>query len=169
MIYYGKNPKERKELKPEEKEKLPALQTTGVDFSSFWKMQDDLDVRYIYSNNIHEILNVYGVEAARETIVREVRHVFSSYGVSVNMRHLSLIADYMTFAGSYRPMSRIGGISESTSPFCKISFETASKFIVEAACHGQTDYLESPSSRICLGLPVKMGTGCFDLMQKIEI
>ena len=50
-----------------------------------------------------------------------------------------------------------------------MSFETASKFIVEAACHGQTDELESPSARIILGLPVKVGTGCFDVMQKVEV
>ena len=66
-------------------------------------------------------------------------------------------------------MSRHGGIAGSISPFLKMSFETASKFIVEAASHEMTDNLESPSARICLGLPVKMGTGCFDLMQKLEI
>ncbi|KAJ6741854.1 DNA-DIRECTED RNA polymerase [Salix viminalis] len=106
-------------------------------------MQDHLDVRYMYSNSIHAMLNAYGVEAARETIIREIKHVFNSYGISVNTRHLSLIADYMT--------------------------HTASKFIVEAALHGEVDNLEAPSARVCLGLPVKMGTGSFDLMQKLEI
>ncbi|GMY21727.1 DNA-directed RNA polymerase I subunit 1 [Fagus crenata] len=152
-----------------EKEKIPALQATGVDFGTFWQFQDVLDVRYVYSNSIHAMLTTYGVEAARATIIREIQHVFGSYGISVNMRHLTLIADYMTHSGGYRPMNRQGGIAESVSPFCKMSFETASKFIVEAACHGQTDELESPSARIILGLPVKVGTGCFDVMQKVEV
>ncbi|XP_041024311.1 DNA-directed RNA polymerase I subunit 1 [Juglans microcarpa x Juglans regia] len=169
VIYYGKNPKDRKDISSAEKEKVPALQTTGVDFSTLWQFQDVLDVRYVYSNNIHAMLTTYGVEAARETIIREIQHVFGSYGISVNMRHLTLIAEYMTHSGGYRPMNRLGGIAESTSPFSKMSFETASKFIVEAAYHGERDELETPSARICLGLPVKMGTGCFDLMQKIEI
>ncbi|KAG4211579.1 hypothetical protein ERO13_A02G107000v2 [Gossypium hirsutum] len=69
----------------------------------------------------------------------------------------------------YRPMSRLGSIAECISPFSKMSFETASKFIVDAAKHGLVDNLETPSSRICLGLPVKMGTGSFGLMQKVEI
>lgn len=146
---------------------MPAVQTTGVDFKTFWEMQGELDVRYIYSNSIHDMLNTYGVEAARETIIREITNVFKSYGISVNIRHLTLIADYMTHTGSYRPMSRIGSIAESISPFSKMSFETASKFIVDAAYHGEVDRLETPSSRICLGLPVKMGTGSFDLMQKL--
>lgn len=136
---------------------------------ALWEMQDDLEVKRIYSNNIHAMLITYGVEAARETIIREIKHGFSSYGVEIDYRHLSLIAEFMTHSGGYRAMSRFGGIAESISPFLKMSFETATKFIVEAASHGLTDDLETPSSRICLGLPVKMGTGCFDLMHKLEI
>ncbi|KAE9596846.1 putative DNA-directed RNA polymerase [Lupinus albus] len=150
-------------------EKIPALQTSGIHFQTFWELQDDLDVNYVYSNNVFEMLNAYGVEAARETIIREVQNVFKSYGISVNIRHLTLIADFMTHSGGYRPMSRMGSIADSTSPFIKMCFETASKFIVEAAYHGQVDTLETPSARVCLGLPVKMGTGCHDLIQKVEI
>lgn len=146
-----------------------ALKAAGVDFGTFWEMQDDLDVNRIYTNNIRSMLNTYGVEAARAAIIREVKTVFGIYGVEIDFRHLSLIADYMTHTGGYQPMSRHGSISESLSPFLKMSFETASKFIVEAASHGLTDNLETPSSRICLGLPVKMGTGCFDIMQKLDI
>ncbi|KAF8395746.1 hypothetical protein HHK36_019697 [Tetracentron sinense] len=144
----------------------PVLQTAGVDFRAFWNMQDELDINNIRSNDIHAMLKTYGVEAARGTIINEVKRVFGLYGISVNIRHLTLIADFMTHSGGYRPMSRYG-IADSTSPFSKMSFETASRFIVEAAYHGEIDNLESPSARICLGLPVKMGTGCFDLMQKL--
>ncbi|XP_010251904.1 PREDICTED: DNA-directed RNA polymerase I subunit 1 [Nelumbo nucifera] len=147
---------------------IPELQTSGVDFPTFWNMQDDLDIRRLKSNDIHAVLNTYGVEAARATIIEQVNQVFKSYGIAVNIRHLSLIADFMTQTGGYRPMSRFG-IAETISPFSKMSYETASRFVIEAAYHGEMDNLESPSARICLGLPVKMGTGCFDLMQKINI
>ncbi|KFK35011.1 hypothetical protein AALP_AA5G222600 [Arabis alpina] len=169
VIYYGDNPKERKEISNEEKKASPALHASGVDFLALWKFQDKLDVRYLYSNSIHDMLNTFGVEAARETIIREINHVFKSYGISVSIRHLNLIADYMTFSGGYRPMSRMGGIAESTSPFCRMTFETATKFIVQAATHGEVDRLETPSARICLGLPALSGTGCFDLMQRVEL
>ncbi|KAK1576819.1 hypothetical protein Q3G72_016726 [Acer saccharum] len=169
VIYYGKDPKKRVKIEPEEKEKVLALHTVGVDFKAFWQLQDFLDPRYVYSNNIHAMLDTFGVEAARETIIREISHVFNSYGISVNIRHLTLIADFMTHSGGYRPMSRLGGIAESISPFSKMTFETASKFIVEAAYFGEVDNLETPSARICLGLPVKMGTGSFELMQKVEV
>lgn len=161
----------KKQIKVSEDDLLPywALKAAGVDFTAFWEMQDDLDVTRIYSNNVHAMLETYGVEAARATIIREVKNVFGIYGVEIDYRHLSLIADYMTHSGGYRPMSRHGSIAESLSPLAKMSFETASKFIVEAASHGMTDNLETPSSRVCLGLPVKMGTGCFDLMQQLDI
>ncbi|CAI9761147.1 unnamed protein product [Fraxinus pennsylvanica] len=146
-----------------------AMKASGVDFKSFWDMQNDLDLSRLYSNNIDAMLKTYGVEAARATIIREVKQVFDIYGVKIDYRHLSLIADYMTHTGGYRPMTRHGSIAESLSPFIKMSFETASKFIVEAASHGMTDNLETPSSRICVGLPVKMGTGCFDIMQQLEV
>lgn len=169
VVYHGDKPKEREEVSNEEKKAWPALHASGVDFSDIWEFQDKLDVRYLYSNSIHDMLNTFGVEAARETIIREINHVFKSYGISVSNRHLNLIADYMTFSGGYRPMSRMGGIAESTSPFCRMTFETATKFIVQAATYGEVDWLETPSARICLGLPALSGTGGFDLLQRIEV
>ncbi|KAL1330569.1 hypothetical protein HN51_047809 [Arachis hypogaea] len=169
VIYYGEDHRTREDIPAAELEKIAALQTSGVNFQTFWDLEDHLDLRYIYSNDVHAMLKTYGVEAGRETIIREVKNVFKSYGISVDIRHLMLIADFMTFAGKYRPMSRSGGIAFSTSPFLKMCFETASKFIVEASSHGLVDTLDTPSSRICLGLPVKMGTGCHDLLQKLEI
>lgn len=157
VLYYGEDPKSKEDIPLQEKEKIPALQTSGVDFMTFWKLQDILDVRYIYSNDINVMLSTSGVEVARETIIREITQVFKLYGISANTRHLMLIADFMTRTGGYRPMSRYGGIAESISPFSKMSFETATKFIVQAAYHGEMDDLESPSARICLGLPVKVG------------
>ncbi|XP_010546965.1 PREDICTED: DNA-directed RNA polymerase I subunit 1 [Tarenaya hassleriana] len=169
VIYYGENPKERKDVSNDEKKAKPALHAAGIDFTTFWELQDEIDVRYLYSNSIHAMLNTYGVEAARETIIREINHVFKSYGISVSIRHLNLIADYMTYSGGYRPMSRMGGIAESTSPFCRMSFETATRFIVQAATYGEVDNLETPSSRICLGLPVQSGTGSFDVLQRLQL
>ncbi|KAF3771941.1 DNA-directed RNA polymerase I subunit 1 [Nymphaea thermarum] len=144
------------------------LQTRGVNFSSLWRMQDELDIRKLCSNDINAMLEKYGVEAARETIVAEIRAVFERYGIRPDIRHLSLIADFMTFDGQYRPMNRFG-ISSSVSPFLKITFETATNFIVQMASHGEVEPLESPSARIAMGQPVKLGTGCFDLLQKLEL
>jgi len=126
-------------------------------------------VHDITSNDIHAILKTYGVEAARNTIINEVSGVFKPYGIDVDMRHLSMIADFMTLDGGYRPMNRIGIGQFSTSPFGKMTFETATKFIVEAATHGEADFLECPSASVCLGKPPKVGTGIFGLLQNLEL
>ncbi|KAF3772344.1 DNA-directed RNA polymerase I subunit 1 [Nymphaea thermarum] len=126
-----------------EKTKPIKLQTCGVNFSSLWRMQDELDIRKLCSNDINAMLEKYGVEAARATIVAKIRALFEHYGIRPYIRHLSLITDFMTFDGQYRPMNRFG-ISSSVSPFLKITFETATNFIVEMDSHGEVEPLESP-------------------------
>ncbi|KMT20750.1 hypothetical protein BVRB_1g007210 isoform B [Beta vulgaris subsp. vulgaris] len=151
------------------KESRPALQTAGVDFAAFWDMQDVLDVRLISSNDVHAMLGTYGVEAARATIITEIVTVFGHYGVSVDIRHLTLIADYMTHTGRYRPLNRFGGITDSISLLSKMSFETSSNFLTEATARGEVDTLKTPSARICLGLISNVGTGCFDLIHGLDV
>lgn len=113
------------------------------------------------------LVQIYGVEACRATILSEVQAVFGSYGISVNPRHLALIADFMTFQGGYRACNRMG-INSSASPFLKMSFETATVFLMDATLQKFSDYLESPSARIVMGRIVEMGTGSFDLLQNID-
>lgn len=144
------------------------LQTAGVNFPAFWNLEEHLNINELESNDIHAMLETYGVEAARATIINEVSNVFELYGIRIDTRHLSLIADFLTCHGGYRPMNRLGMGMFSTSPFTKMSFETATKFIFEAAAHGEVDILESPSANVSLGKPVKLGTGCFDLMQNLS-
>ena len=67
-----------------------------------------LDLKKLHCNNIHDMARYYGIEAANKTVVYEIVNVFSAYGITVNPRHLSLIADYMTFDGTYKPFNRIG-------------------------------------------------------------
>ena len=72
--------------------------TEGVSLQSMWDPTlhaGMIDVNKITTNDISKILKTYGVEAARAAIVSEVAGVFGVYGISVDPRHLGLIADYM--------------------------------------------------------------------------
>ena len=141
-----------------------ALLTEGVNFEAMWELPPTVvDVTQIKSNDIYAVLCAYGVEAARESISNEIKGVFGVYGINVNPRHLSLIADFMTRNGSYVPMNR-QGMGECSSPYVQMSFETTTQFLTRAAQEGLTDNQESPTSRIVLGQPMRHGTGCFDLM-----
>lgn len=100
--------------------------------------------------------------------MKEIAQVFSVYGISVDPRHLGLIADYMTFEGGYKPFNRTG-IEASTSPFLKMSFETTMRFLTEASKSGHYDNLSSPSSRLVMGELVPGGTGNHDLRLPLAI
>ena len=137
-----------------------------MNIPGLWEYSDVIDVTKIGSNNVRTILDVYGVEAARSTIVSEIAKVFGVYGISVDMRHLFLIADYMTFEGGYKAFNRMG-MESSPSPLQKMSFETTMAFLKNACLTGDVDLLKSPSSRLVVGKPVMGGTGCFELLQPL--
>jgi DNA-directed RNA polymerase I subunit RPA1 len=106
--------------------------TEGVNFAAAWRLTQFLDINALGSNDIAAILRTYGVEAARHSIVSQVSAVFNAYGIAVDVRHLSLIADYMTFQGGFRPMNRLG-MESNTSPWLKMTFETCLHFMSSAA------------------------------------
>jgi len=60
-----------------------------------WEFPEHIDLSQIYTNDIAAILRTYGVEAARAAITKEIAGVFGVYGIKVDHRHLTLIADYM--------------------------------------------------------------------------
>mmetsp|Transcript_27715 Transcript_27715/g.66796 ORF Transcript_27715/g.66796 Transcript_27715/m.66796 type:complete len:1765 (-) Transcript_27715:143-5437(-) len=140
------------------------LQTAGINFEEMWKLEN-VDHSRLMSNDIWAIRCSYGVEAARNNIVEQIRSVFGVYGIEVDPRHLSLIGDYMTFGGDYTAMNRTG-MREMSSPFLQMSFETTAQFLTQAALMGNGDQLNSPSANIVVGRPVRHGTGAFTLMVK---
>ncbi|KAJ3722519.1 RNA polymerase I largest subunit [Lentinula raphanica] len=143
------------------------LTTNGSNFRGLWEFMADTDesILYddeIYSNDIYAILKTYGVEMAREAILREMSGVFGIYKIQVDRRHLELIADYMTFEGGYKPFNR-KGISTNPSPLLKASYETTAAFLSDATLYGDYDDLSTPSGNIVLGRPNHTGTGVFDV------
>lgn len=109
----------------------------------------------------------YGIEAAARVLVKEIQNVFGVYGINVDPRHLSLISDYMTFDGTYKPMNR-KGIESSASPFQQITFESALQFLKSAVVQGRCDSINSPSSCLIVGHPCKSGTGSFGLVNDLS-
>lgn len=140
------------------------LVTDGVNFPEVWEhCRTFISQDNISTNDIAAMLRHYGVEAARATIVQEMKAVFSGHGISVDSRHLNLIADVMTRGGGYTAFNRIG-ISDHVSPFLKMSFETTCKFLTEVTMEKGSDDLKSPSGQIVLGKVNGVGTGSFDVL-----
>jgi len=164
VVYEVKNIK--KSFVLEDKGKM-ILKTEGINIDAIFHYGHILDITSMACNNIHDMANYYGIEAANQTIVREITGVFSVYGIEVDKRHLSLIADFMTFDGTYKPFNRVG-IENNASPLQQMTFETAMGFLRSATLGGKTDNLSSPSACVVLGKPTRGGTGSFSLMQRLS-
>ncbi|XP_057669657.1 DNA-directed RNA polymerase I subunit RPA1 [Diorhabda carinulata] len=141
------------------------LRTDGINIVEMFKYNTILDLPKLYCNDIHKVAETYGIEAASKVIVKEVKDVFNVYGIKVDPRHLSLIADYMTFNGTFEPLSR-KGMESSASPLQQMSFESSLVFLKNAVIRGRQDDIQNPSSSLMLGKPCNTGTGSFTLLHK---
>ncbi|KAH7058738.1 DNA-directed RNA polymeras-like protein I subunit [Macrophomina phaseolina] len=151
--------------KIDDEEKLVVL----VDGSALLALRDYQDVHNpnkMYTNDIAQILRLYGVEAARASIVREMSAVFGGHGISVDNRHLNLIGDVMTRGGGYTAFNRMG-LKSNVSPFMKMSFETTVGFLKDAVMEEDVDTLDNPSARIVVGKINGVGTGSFDVLTPV--
>jgi DNA-directed RNA polymerase I subunit RPA1 len=149
-----------------EKTKVPAVHTEGTNLRAMQQYGDYINPNMISTNDIAAVLEMYGVEACRNNIVRELREVFGSHGISVDSRHLNLIGDYMTRNGGFTPFNRMG-LTGNVSPFTKMSFETTLAFLKDAILDGDWDDLSTPSGRLVMGRLGKVGTGAFDVFTNV--
>ena len=141
-----------------------ALQLEGFNYEEVKKYSEYFDMNKIDTNDIGGILTIYGIEACRSAIVKEIVNVFDVYSINVGKRHLGLIADYITFQGKYRSFSR-KGISYSSSALLKMTYETTMEFLIEACKSKTVDKCITPSARIVLGRPPLSGTGACEIFK----
>lgn len=142
----------------------------GINFPAIWDRYPHLfDVNRLYCNSVAHMLTHYGVEAARATIIAELRAVFEGHGISVDPRHLMLIADTMTRGGGYRAFNRSGLMKNMVSAFAKMSFETTVGFLKDAVLEGEREDLRNPSARIVVGKLSGVGTGGFDVLTRVPV
>lgn len=128
----------------------------------------EVDPTRTITNNILEISNILGIEAARESIIREVFKVIESQGLNVDIRHIMLVADTMCSIGLVKGITRYGVVSEKSSVLARASFETPIRHIINAGLIGEKDRLTSVIENVMLNQPVPVGTGLPELITKIR-
>jgi DNA-directed RNA polymerase I subunit RPA1 len=146
----------------------PAIVTEGCNLLAMREFQDVLNPHRMFTNDIAATLRLYGVEAARACIVREMSLVFQGHGIDVNNRHLNLIADCMTRSGTYIPFNRTG-MKNSVSAFMKMSFETTVGVLKDSVSSEDREDLRNPSARLVVGNLSGVGTGSFDILVPGEV
>uniref|UniRef100_A0A6C0JLH6 DNA-directed RNA polymerase n=1 Tax=viral metagenome TaxID=1070528 RepID=A0A6C0JLH6_9ZZZZ len=122
----------------------------------------NVDPTRTFSNDIHEILNVFGIEAARMALYEEMMDVFGAD--SVNYRHPCLLVDAMTYHGYLIAIDRFGMNKLENGVLAKSSFEMTSKILFDAAVAGEFDSMRGVSANIMFGQKPPCGTGFVDIL-----
>lgn len=104
-----------------------------------------VDYKRLYTNNVFEIEKVLGIEAARAAIIREIKNVLDDQGLDVDVRHIILLADMMTWTGHIRQVGRMGVAGEKQSVLARATFEmTVQKLSRPPRWASQTSFTASP-------------------------
>lgn len=115
------------------------------------------------SNHVIEMGEVYGIEAARMTIIKQIEFTMESHGISVDRRHVMLLADLMCFKGEVLGITRFGISRMKESVLMLASFEKTTDHLFNAALRGRRDRVAGVSECIIMGVPIPIGTGLFKL------
>ncbi|MFC1697225.1 DNA-directed RNA polymerase subunit A'' [Nanoarchaeota archaeon] len=139
--------------------------SAGTNLKEVLKL-DFVDYKRTISNDIFEIKNVLGIEAARQAIINEVYKVIENQGLNVDLRHIMLVADTICFSGLIKGITRYGIVSDKSSVLARASFETPIKHIINASLVGEEDKLNSVIENVMLNQPIPIGTGLPGLKTK---
>ena len=119
------------------------------------------------SNDMWEIVEIFGIEATREFLIEEFIKIITEDGTFINHCHIYLLVDVITFKGYLLPVSRYGMKREDFSPISKAAFEENLTNFLNAALLGLKDSIKGISASILCGNMANIGTGCCDLKLKI--
>lgn len=118
-----------------------------------------VDTRRTYSNSFIEVFEVFGIEATRSALLRELTQVLAFDGSYVNHRHLALLVDVMTSRGHLMAVTRHGINRADTGALMRCSFEETVEILLEAASCGELDDCRGVSENVMLGQLAPLGTG----------
>jgi DNA-directed RNA polymerase II subunit RPB1 len=125
-------------------------------------MFPDVDPTRTFSNDIYEILNVFGIETARMALYEEIMEVFT--GTPINYHHGCLLVDVMTYHGYFISINRFGMGKTDNGVLAKCSFEMTSKVLFDAAVSGEFDTMRGITANIMFGQKPPCGTGFVDIL-----
>ena len=139
------------------------LDTTGTNLMAAFAL-DYIDATRTLSNDIREVYDVLGIEAARQMIMTEMMDVMEFSGVYINYHHLGLLCDRMTCNHNMVPIFRSGLLSDNVGPVAKATFEVHTEVLLNAARHGDFDHMRGVSANVMCGQAGNYGTGSFQIV-----
>jgi DNA-directed RNA polymerase II subunit RPB1 len=143
------------------------LDTTGTNLMNIMAL-DYIDATRTYSNDINEIFNVLGLEAARQVIYNEFVEVMEFSDVYINYHHLSLLCDRMTSTQNMVSIFRSGILNDDIGPISKSTFEVHTEVLLDASRHAEFDHMRGVSASVMMGQMGNFGTGSFQIVLDME-
>ena len=149
------------------KQDIWLLDTVGTNLLSVLGL-DYIDNTRTFSNDIAEIYNVLGIEAARQAIYNELIDVIEFDGTYINHHNFSVLVDRMTYSYKMISIFRHGINNDNIGPIAKASFEETPEMFLKAARHAELDILRGVSANVMCGQEGLYGTSSFQVVLDIE-
>jgi DNA-directed RNA polymerase II subunit RPB1 len=143
------------------------LDTTGSNLQDILAM-DSIDKKRTYSNDVMEIYNVLGIEAARQAIYNEISEVIEFDGTYINSHHIGLLSDRMCANRKLVSIFRHGINNDDIGPIAKASFEETPEMFLRAARYAEMDHMRGVSSNVMTGQRGNYGTSAFNVILDME-
>jgi DNA-directed RNA polymerase subunit A' len=138
------------------------IRTDGSNLSAVLDIPG-IDPTRTTTNNVHEIAETLGIEAARNSLMKEAMGVLEEQGLDVDIRHVMLMSDIMTSTGNVRQIGRHGISGKKSSVLARAAFEITVPNLVDAAIKGESDPLKGVTENVIVGQSIPIGTGLVDL------
>jgi len=142
------------------------IQTSGSNIAKVLEIEG-IDKKNIRTNNVFEIGNTLGIEAARNALINELSSTLEDQGLEVDIRYIMLVADLMCSRGYMQQIGRHGIAGTKTSVLARAAFEITVPTIAEAALTGEVERLKGVTENVIVGGNIPIGTGTVDLYMKV--
>ena len=143
------------------------IQTAGSNLAKVLSI-DGVDTSRSTTNNVYEIWQTLGIEAARTALIKEITNTLEEQGLEVDTRHIMLVADLMTSKGHLQQIGRHGIAGTKTSVLARAAFEITVPTIARASLEGQVEALKGVTENVIVGATVPVGTGMVDLYMSVK-
>lgn len=146
--------------------KIYYIRTDGINLAAIFKRYD-VDKRYTHSNNIHEIAEVIGNEAARLYFIKELDEAVRSSGVFINSRSIELIADALFIRGKPLGATFPSISKQKTGPIELATNQESQKVVKQGAIRGGRDN-GSVTASIAFGQLIPVGMRFQEIVQEYK-
>ena len=145
-----------------DKKEIYVLDTIGTNLSDILKL-NYIDKNKTFSNDVIEMKNILGIEAARKCLFNEILEVMEFDSTYINHHHIHLLCDRMTCNHKMVSIFRHGINKDDIGPIAKASFEETTEMFLQAAKHGELDNMRGVSANVMCGQEGYYGTSAFQI------